>query len=547
MSGGFELRVLDSLAKVYADGPTPRAATLRRASCLRGEVFSFQAAYRAEGLLKGLEVRVDSPLAGCVEVRRVGLVPAELTGTAFDDDVERTAPGLFPDPLLPLDEDFVAFPGQWRSVWVTVRVPARAPAGKQRLSLEFRRGSETLKRAAIELEVIDALLPRQKLMHTSWFHVDCIATQYGVEVWSRRHWTLLERFMASAAGYGVNLLLTPLFTPPLDTRVGGERPTVQLVDVTRRKGKYSFGFARLKRWVEAARRNGIDFFEMSHLFTQWGAAHPPKIVADDEGRRRRIFGWRDAAAGPEYRAFLQAFMPALLRFIEREGLKRRCYFHVSDEPHSGHLENFTAAAEILRPYVRGFPVIDALSDPEYYRRGLVRRPVVASDHMGPFRDLGIKDLWTYYCCSQWKGVSNRFFSMPAARNRVLGLQLYRLGLSGFLHWGFNFWYRQYSTGAIDPWRVTDAGHAFPAGDAYLVYPGPEGPIGSLRAEVFYEGLQDMRALQLLEKVRGRKRAVALLERGLERPLDMTEYPRGSAWLLQARQRVTRALASALKD
>ena len=37
------------------------------------------------------------------------------------------------------------------------------------------------------------------------------------------------------------MLLTPVFTPPLDTTVNGERLTVQLVDVRRDAGVYSFG------------------------------------------------------------------------------------------------------------------------------------------------------------------------------------------------------------------------------------------------------------------------------------------------------------------
>ena len=42
------------------------------------------------------------------------------------------------------------------------------------------------------------------------------------------------------------MLLTPVFTPPLDTAVGGERRTVQLVDVKAEGNQYTFGFANLK-------------------------------------------------------------------------------------------------------------------------------------------------------------------------------------------------------------------------------------------------------------------------------------------------------------
>lgn len=73
------------------------------------------------------------------------------------------------------------------------------------------------------LKVIDAVLPKQELLFTEWFHTDCIADYYKVPVFSEKHWELIESFMRMAAQGGVNLILTPVFTPPLDTEVGGER------------------------------------------------------------------------------------------------------------------------------------------------------------------------------------------------------------------------------------------------------------------------------------------------------------------------------------
>ena len=83
--------------------------------------------------------------------------------------------------------------------------------------------------------------------------------------------------MACAVSYGVNMLLTPLFTPPLDTAVGGERTCVQLIDVILTEdGSYQFGFDRLEQWISLCDKCGVRYLEFSHLFTQWGAAHAPK-------------------------------------------------------------------------------------------------------------------------------------------------------------------------------------------------------------------------------------------------------------------------------
>ena len=541
--GKFHTRLLSSLVKVFADEEI-EAPISRRASCLRGEVFSLQLAYRSETMLRDLSVELSSPLDRHIQIRTVGLVPSQFPGAHFDDDVLRTTPGLYPDLLEPLTDCLPAPPGQWRSLWITVRVPTRQSPGKRDIELNLLSGGRRVGGGTFALEILPATLPAQKLMHTSWFHTDCIATHYGDDVWSKAHWKRVGQFVDSAVDHGINMLLTPLFTPPLDTQVGGERPTVQLIDVhITAKDRYKFDFSRLDRWVKMADVAGIRYFEMSHLFTQWGAGHCPKIVVEQKGRTRQIFGWKDSASGSRYRKFLDQFLPQLVKFIDRRGLRRRCFFHVSDEPHADHLESFARAAAIVHSHLQGFPFIDALSNVEYYDRGLVRQPIPASNHIEPFVARGIKNLWTYYCVSQWQDVSNRFFCMPSARNRILGSQLYRYDLKGFLQWGFNFWYAQFSTHAIDPFRVTDAGGNFPSGDAFLVYPGPDGPLDSIRGEVFREALQDQRALQLLESLQGRNRTVALLERGLDQPLTMKEYPRDAQWLLKSRERCNRRIAA----
>ena len=85
---------------------------------------------------------------------------------------------------------------------------------------------------------------------------------------------------------------------------------------------------------------GVEYFEMSHLFTQWGAHHAPKIMAETENGYERIFGWDTDAAGEEYRGFLSAVLPPLLDELESLGVADRCVFHISDEPGGDKLESY---------------------------------------------------------------------------------------------------------------------------------------------------------------------------------------------------------------
>lgn len=128
--------------------------------------------------------------------------------------------------------------------------------------------------------------------------------------------------------------------------------------------------------------------------------------------------------------------------------------------------------------------------------------------------------------------------MPSERNRIIGFQLYKFDVKGFLHWGYNFYYTRYSKRLADPFTEPDAGAKFPAGDSFVVYPGKNfEPLDSLRLHVFYDGLQDMLALKLLESLAGRDRAVSVLEEGLKSPLTFSEYPHSAEWLLSTRERI----------
>ena len=545
-------KLLSSLEKVFPD-EAPSAPPRPSASALQGETFSFQWAARPdEGDRLDAVVRVDSPLAPFIRLYAVGCVPSLLPAYSHSDEhFLRKTPGLYPDVLAPTKGDIPLMGGQWRSLWVEVSLPPDQPAGVYpiRLTLSARWAPETLLAETVfQLEVLPVRLPEQTLIHTEWFHCDCLALQYRVPVFSEEHWHILQSYMQNAVRYGINMLLTPVFTPPLDTAVNGERLTVQLVDVRRDAGVYSFGFEKLGRWAGLCRRHGVEYLEIAHLFTQWGAHATPKIMAVVDGQERRIFGWDVPAASAEYRAFLEAFLPALRTALEGMGYdKEHVYYHISDEPSPEHLDSYRAAKAQAEDLLEGCQVIDALSSLEFYRQGLVRQPVPANDHIQPFIDAQVPGLWVYYCCAQSSLVPNRFFAMESARNRIMGVLMYLYGIKGFLHWGYNFYNSKFSLHPVDPYRVTHADYAFPSGDPFLVYPGPDGaPLSSVRAEVQDDALLDLRALRLLEQLAGRAFVEELIYADAEmRPMTFRDYPRGAGYLLALRERVAAEIESRL--
>jgi hypothetical protein len=290
----------------------------------------------------------------------------------------------------------------------------------------------------------------------------------------------------------------------------------------------------------------MRYFEMSHLFTQWGAAHAPKIIARVGGEEKRIFGWDTDAMGPEYEAFLKAFLPSLVKHLKELGIDKECKFHLSDEPHGGCLAQYQHAKEIVSEALEGYDIMDALSSFDFYRDGLVSLPIPGNDHIAPFLEAGVEGLWTYYCCVQGKGVSNRFIAMPSWRNRALGMQCFKYDIAGFLHWGFNFYNNRYSYDTIDPFQETSGEFFFPAGDGFSVYPAPDGCLESIRLLVFYEAITDMRAMELCESIYGKERVVKEIEDALGKTVVFSECPRTSYEIHAVRERINALIAESVK-
>ena len=517
-------KVISSLEKVFLRDTWDQFPQVRELIAARGERVSFQAVLENPFSVgapweRMATVSVRSKLGKYIRSFCVEYVPSELP--AFVDRASgeylTMEPGMFPDVLRPIKKGEEQFTNYYslKTFWFTAELPEDLAPGDYAVHITFKgAGNAFCVKTSVKLCVKNAVIPTSDLKFTQWFHCDSIADYFGVKMMSEKHWKLIDRFLATAAHTGIRMILTPLFTPPLDTAIGTERPTMQLVGVEKQGERYSFDFSLLDRWVALCHSHGIRYFELSHLFTQWGACATPKIVVKVDGREEKLFGWHVPSGSELYRDFLSQFLPALVEHLDKLGIRGNCYFHISDEPSRApgrpDFDNYLQAKQLVKQYIGDGKILDALSQVDFYDNGLIEYPVAATNHIEPFLSRPLKERWCYYCCSQGQEVSNRFFAMPSYRNRVLGLQMYMNKIDGFLHWGHNFYYSFLSKKRIDPWHTTDAVHTFPSGDAFSVYPYENGSIESLRAVVFYQGLQDRMLLKALEAKLGEETVRAMV-------------------------------------
>ena len=553
----FSIKQVSSLEKVF-NVDVESLRRLREKTVMKGEAFSYQIAMQSPNDTEVI-VDIDSPLKDYIKVYAVKNAPMDLPtyeNSDINDGYITMEQSLMPDILEPieLNKTTVRMYGNAVAIWLEVKIPEDFESGKYTINTKIKCADVPHRfpvypfevTVPLNLDVINTTLPKREIIFTQWFHVDCIATVHDVEIYSDEHWDLIDKYMALASDLGINMILTPVITPPLDTKEGSRRPCTQLVKIKKEGAKYSFDFTLLKKWIDMAHKNGIKYFEIAHLFSQWGLEYAPNIVVEENGVSDYLFGWHVESKSPEYKNFLEQFLPALITYFKAEGIKENCWFHISDEPHNNHIENYTYAYNLVKPLIDGCSTMDALSSFEFYKKGLVPHPVTASNRISTFLENKIDHQWAYYCCGQYMKVGNRFLSMPSYRNRILGLQLYKFNIEGFLHWGYNFYYSAISISETNPYLTTSGEKSFPSGDPFSVYPYKNGAIPSLRAVVFKEALEDIQVCKKLEEIIGREKVIELIDNEAGMNLTFSDYPRNNEFIPDLIEKMEEMIKDAIK-
>ncbi len=509
--------------------------------CLKNEVFSFQVAYynaNREWFSSFCNLIIDSDIKDFIQIRYVENVMCQTPTLNKNDDYYLTLKKEIIPDILKDDLPLIIRLKTWQSIWITIK--GNLPIGKHNIIFTIKDyDNNILGKTSYTLNVIDNNLPKSNLYYTNWFHYDSIASYYKLKPFSKKYNQVMWNFIDNAISHGLNTLLVPLFTLPLDTAVGKERITCQLLDISFDNNIYTFNFDRLLTFMNKAKELGIKMFEMAHLFSQWGAKFAPKVIVKVNGKNKKMFGWKVKAEDERYLNFVKQLLLALVPFLKEHGFdKNQVIFHLSDEPNCNHLKHYLYLKSIIKPLLGDYLICDALSNYEYYTNNAVDRPVVATNEAKPFIENNVENYWAYYCCSQCDNhLSNRFISMPLLRCRIIGIQLYLTNAKGLLHWGYNFYNSALTKRYINPYLVNDADGMFQSGDSFIVYPKDDGTCyDSIRHETMLDAFQDYRLLTLLESKIGKDKVISLLlESGFKK--DFTTYPRNNKTFIELRKNI----------
>jgi len=531
-------KLVSSLEKPFADQKLNDFAEYTEGSALLGEKFSFQMLYTYEldedkRAFLPHYYTISGELAPYATVRHLKSVAVtKPIGIKSDDNYLRTTPGVYPDVLFPENNEggeFCASTNVLNSIFIDIDVPVdKTFAGKHQLKVEVFRKSNKEKKAeeTFTLDVIGIELPEEKTLHTQWLSAELFAPYYGIETWGERHWEITENAIRALRRSGVNMLLTPAFTMTVSEKCADG---------------WKFDYTNIDRWIALGKKYGFTHFEMQHLFSSGDAAYASSFKYFENGEVKSTKGLK--ADDPVYVDFIRTFLKEFIEHFKTLADPKRLVFHIADEPALKNIEKFRVAKNTVIDIIGEYDTIDAIFDIEYFNEGLVTAPVPITDHIQPFIENNVPNLWTYYCTGpQGGGYSNRFIAQSGECTRSIGMQLYKYNIVGFLHWAICYLGGGDTEGIVDPYLDQNGNNWVPAGDTGYIYPRANGEFyESIRGIYLRDAFQDIRAMQLLEKYTSHEAVVALIEEELGLELKFNTCAKSVKTMNNIRERINEEL------
>ncbi len=505
------------------------------ASALVGDEIAYQIVLYSDGE-KAEPVYIEN-LTGMYNhmylVKQVPVVYPHVFSDKSDSYLLDTA-GVLPDCLMPISEDEPLMIGpQLTVLWVCLKTSL---VGKFRIRFRFYTDDcEAI--SDFMYEVIDHDLNDSMISFYEHIYPTSIAADYHVPLFSSRHWELLEQHFLLAAEHGVTHLLTPLYPVVYNSTI---HEPVQLFKAKLTKNGFEFNFDLLDSWVHLAQKSGIEHFVLPPLFPDLSAPKVLPFVVEVDRQDVLYFAKGTSSFIPEYHGFLCSLLRKLIKHLRQFNLQTFFSVQLSDGVSEATMENYAECRNMVSEACRPLRILDHVSEPALYNHKEISVPILPMDKIQDI--LNIKHslpMIASFDPLSHDALVDLLIAGSSARLRYLGLLSYRYNLTAYMNRGFNYNGSYGTSTYVEHGLNLDAENRFPSGAASLVYPGSDGPIPSIRLKLLLYALQDIRAIEALEKYRPYERVISMIDR--ECPVCSDEPNLDGSRLLAFRENVNRLL------
>jgi len=421
--------------------------------------------------------------ATAMRIRFVRYVLSELppgSRKSHCEEIDQQTAFLVPDMLDPAARFDI--PGSTtRPVWITIDVPPNTGPGMYKGTVRFKAESGFDQALTLQLEVQGGVVPPP----ADWaFRVDfwqnpwAVAHQHRLVPWSEAHLAVLREHLRVLADMGQTYVSAYITHSPWkdDTYV----PDATMVEWVRQPdGSYTFDYRVFDTYVELAMSCGINDAISCFTMLPWNGRIRYLDAATGE------YVWANwATNSSEYAKFWRGFLADLRKHLTSRGWFQKTYLEVNERS----LEDTLRAIQIARADSPEWKLTYAGNHHAEFVEPIDDLcTVLGSETPGPELQARRKRGQTstfYVCCVP--AVPNNFPFSPPVENVWMGWHAAAKGMDGFLRWAWDNW-------PADP--ILDSRHVrFPAGDTFLVYPGP---LASVRMELMRQGFVDFEKIRIL--------------------------------------------------
>ncbi|WP_103963640.1 glycoside hydrolase domain-containing protein [Nonomuraea solani] len=425
-------------------------------------------------------------------------------------DVEQPPGGgtIYPDALVEADRPLTLDGGVTQPYHYSVTVPKGQTPGVYTGTVAVSTRNAGTATVNVRVVVYDVTLPEPNestFKMNNWFTsagwdytgtIRAIPQQYrNAEMYSDNWWKVIESIARNHERHRNNVIYADfqaLLIPGSKVGPGGE---------------LQFGWDVFDRFIETFETaKALQYIYTPTLLEnpRPASADPVKaeILRNVGGVVQRVLVEPESA---EANAYYDKVFPALKAHLDLKGWTDRFYMSAVDEPETQ--EQAQDANWLYGKYRKYFPAHRTNEAHDTVLAGLAGdlttiTPVLGhyDQNIGYYQNLRANgtELWLYNCIVPEGSQMNRFISYHLAKTRLTPWLTWKIGGTGYLHWGWNYWHD-----AKNPDTIVNTFDVRQTGDAWLVRPNSDkyDIYDSLRSETQLDGLEDYELLNLLAKTK----------------------------------------------
>ncbi len=469
-----------------------------------------------------------------VEVLRVGYVDI-----VYPSDYI-SSPGLWPDPLLPIEKPFDLLQGENHPLWIRVKTSADTPPGDYTGEIALHADDGYSAKVPLRVHVYGFALPKRMTCATL-FGADVNSAFRYQNVTDPAHKRIvLDKYFQCLADHHIS----PYNPAPLDPF------TVKWPEVTKDSDPSSLKVSiDWSAWDGAMEKAFNEYHFNAFRIPSEGMGHKTSL---NKEVKPSLLGFGEDS--PIYQALFTQYWSQMQEHLREKGWITNGYLYWFDEPEPAHypfvrkgIERFKKVAPDISVVLTEQPEPALYDVPDVW---CVLSDAFTEERAEERRAAGDR-FWWYVCTAPKAPYATLFIDHPGAEMRVWLWQTWQRGIEGVLIWQTLLWSSPSaypdSTHPQNPYEdpmswqqgaaLNQPGRRVPYGngDGRFLYPplaaadgrptAPvlEGPVESFRLEMLRDGIEDYEYLAILKRLLETKKG-ALSQSQLNKYEELLRVP-----------------------